>query len=171
MESPKPGGATSIGAWSAFAGATRSRVVDLIISNLFNLCVIVAAVIMFAAVGSPIIWLGAALAIASLIMLGWLMRRDMSRGRALLAIYQAPRIVLLIAAAAAYLARRTDETGWIWAATGLAIFAIMFEPTMRLLMSKATPVAVQLPGFPSVPRSPFNPSFVALAPLATAAAG
>jgi hypothetical protein len=171
MESPKPGGATSIGAWSAFAGATRSRVVDLIITNLFNVCVIVAAVIMFAAVGSPIIWLGAVLAIASLIVLGWLMRRDISRGRALLAIYQAPRIVVLIAVAAAYLARRPDETAWIWAATGLAIFAIMFEPTVRLLMSKATPVAVQLPGFPSVPRSPFNPSFVALAPLATAAAG
>jgi hypothetical protein len=171
MESRKPAEATSIGAWSAFAGATRSRVVDLIISNLFNVCVIVAAVVMFAAVGSPIFWLGAVLALAALIMLGWLMRRDMSRGRALLAIYQAPRIVVLIAVAAAYLARRPDETAWIWAATGLAIFAIMFEPTVRLLMSKATPVAVQLPGFPSVPRSPFNPSFVALAPLATAAAG
>src|SRR5947207_1037702 len=54
MESPKPAGATSIGAWAGFAGATRSKVVDLIIGNLFNLCVIVGAVVMFAAVGSPI---------------------------------------------------------------------------------------------------------------------
>jgi hypothetical protein len=161
----------SIGAWAGFAGATRSRIVDLIISNLFNLCVVVGAVVMFAAVGSPIIWLGAALALASLIMLGWLMRRDMSRGRALLAIYQAPRIVMLVAVAGAYLARRPDDAGWVWAATGLAIFAMMSEPTVRLLMTKATPVAVQLPGFPAVPRPPFNPSFVALAPLATAAVG
>jgi hypothetical protein len=90
----------SIGAWSEFAGATRSRIVDLIISNLFNVCAVVGAVLLFAAVGSPLIWLGAALAVASLIILGWLMRRDMSRRRALLSTYQAPRIVVLVAVAA-----------------------------------------------------------------------
>jgi CDP-Glycerol:Poly(glycerophosphate) glycerophosphotransferase len=165
----------SIRAWSDFAGATRSRVVDLVVNNAFNVCVIVGIVVMFAAADSPIVrpifWLGAALGIASLIMLGWLMRRDMSRGRVLLAIYQAPRIVMLIAVAAAYLARRPDHVGWIWVATGLAIFAIMSEPTVRLLLTKATPVAVQLPGFPTVPRPPFKPTYVALPPLAVAAGG
>ena len=73
--------------------------------------------------------------------------------------------------AAGYLARRPGEQAWIWAATGLAIFAIVSEPTVRLLLTKATPVAVQLPDFPEVPRTPFNPTFVALAPLAVAAVG
>ena len=171
MDSPKPAGTTSIGDWSAFAGAPRSRVVDLIVSNLLNVCMVVSAVIMFGFAGSLLVWLGAALGLVSLVMLGWLMRRDMSRGRALLATYQAPRVVILVAVAAGYLARRPGEEAWIWAATGLAIFAIVSEPTVRLLLSKATPVAVQLPDFPEVPRTPFNPTFVALAPLAVAAVG
>ena len=171
MESPKPTGNMSIGGWSDFAGATRSMIVDLIISNLFNVCAVVGAVLLFAAVGSPLIWLGAALAVASLIILGWLVRRDMSRRRALLSTYQAPRIVVLVAVAAGYIARRPGDVAWIWAATGLAIFAIISEPTVRLLLTKATPVAVQLPGFPAVPRPPFNPTFVALAAVAEAAVG
>jgi hypothetical protein len=171
MESAKPSGSMSIGAWSDFAGATRSRVVDLIVSNLFNVCAVFGVVVMFAASRSPIVWLGACLALASLIMLGWLMRRDISRRRALLSTYQAPRIVVLVAVAAAYLARRPGDAAWIWAATGLAIFAIISEPTVRLLLTKATPVAVQLPGFPAVPRPPFNPIFVTLAAVGEAAVG
>jgi len=171
MESPKPSRTMSIGAWSAFAGATQSRVVDLIVSNLFSFCAVIGAVVMFTAADSPIFWLGAALGLASVIILGWLLRRDISRGRAMLAAYQAARMILLIAVAAAYLARRPDDISWIWAATGLAILAILSEPTVRLLLSKATPVAVHLPGFPEVPRPPFNPSFVALAPFAEAVVG
>jgi len=148
----------SIGDWSSFAGATPSRVVDLIISNLLNVCMVVSVVIMFGFAGSLLVWLGAALGLVSLVMLGWLMRRDMSRGRALLATYQAPRVVILIAVAAGYLARRPGEEAWIWAATGLATFAIVSEPTVRLLLTKATPVAVQLPDLPEVPRTPFNPT-------------
>ena len=161
----------SIGAWSAFAGAQQSRVVDLIVSNLFNFCVVVGAVVMFAATDSPVFWLGAVLGVAAMIILGWLLRRDISRGRALLATYQAPRVIVLVAVAAAYLARRPGDDLWIWAATGLAILGVLSEPTVRLLLGKATPVAVHLPGFPEVPRPPFNPSFVALTPFATAAVG
>jgi len=161
----------SIGAWSAFAGATQSRVVDLIVSNLFNFCVVIGAVLMFAGAGSPITWLGAALALASMIMLGWLLRRDLARGRALLAIYSAPRIAILVAVAAGYLARRPDEEVWIWSATGLAILAILCEPTIRLLLTKAMPVAVQLPDFPEVPKPPFQPRLVALAPFGASVLG
>jgi CDP-Glycerol:Poly(glycerophosphate) glycerophosphotransferase len=171
MESPNRAEATSLGAWSAFAGATRSRVVDLIVSNVFNVCVVVAAVTMFVAAESPLVWLGAVLVLVSLITLGWLMRRDIGRRRALLSTYQAPRIVALLAVAAGYLARRPGDTAWIWTATGLAIFAIISEPTVHLLMTKATPVAVQLPGFPAVPRPPFNPTVVAVAPFGAAAVG
>jgi hypothetical protein len=161
----------SIGAWSDFAGATQSRVVDLLVSNLFNFSVVIGAVLMFTTAGSPIIWLGAVLAVASLIMLGWLLRRDLSRGRPLLAAYQGQRIAVLIAVAAAYLARRPDDAIWVWTATGLAILAILSERTLRLLLSKATPVAVQLPGFPEVPQPPFKPSVVAIAPFAAAVLG
>jgi hypothetical protein len=80
-------------------------------------------------------------------------------------------MIVLVAVAAAYLARRPDDAVWIWAATGLAILAILSEPTVRLLLEKATPVAVHLPGFPEVPRPPFNPTVVALAPFAAAAVG
>ena len=170
MESPNPA-RTSAGAWSGIAGATRSRVVDLIISNLFNICVVVGAAVMFIAAGSPIFWLGAALAIASLIILGWLMRRDITRDRPMLATYQAQRIVVVLAVAAAYLARRPDQATWICVATSLGIFAILSEPTVRLLMAKGTPVAVQLPGFPAVPQPPFNPTLVVLAQFAVTAIG
>jgi CDP-Glycerol:Poly(glycerophosphate) glycerophosphotransferase len=161
----------SIGAWSNFAGATQSLVVDLLVSTLFNFSVVIGAVLMFAAIGLPVIWLGAAFAVASMIMLGWLLRRDMRRGRALLAAYQGQRTAVLIAVAAAYLARRPDEALWIWTATGLAILAILNERTLRLLLGKAAPVAVQLPGFPEVPRQPFRPDVVAIAPFAVAVLG
>ena len=126
---------------------------------------------MFIAAGSPIFWLGAALAIASLIILGWLMRRDITRGRPMLATYQAQRIVVVLAVATAYLARRPDQATWICVATSLGIFAILSEPTVRLLLAKGTPVAVQLPGFPAVPQPPFNPTLVVLAQFAVTAIG
>jgi CDP-Glycerol:Poly(glycerophosphate) glycerophosphotransferase len=161
----------SIGAWSDFAGATQSRVVDLIVSNVFNFCAVIGAVVMFVAADSQIFWLGAVLGLASVIILGWLLRRDLSRGRALMGAYQGSRIVVLLAVAAAYLARRPNDLVWIWVATGLAILAILSEPGLRLLLSKATPVAVHLPGVPEVPRPPFNPTVVPLAPFAEAATG
>jgi hypothetical protein len=108
---------------------------------------------------------------ASPIILGWLLRRDISRGRNLLATYQAQRIIVLVVVAAAYLARRPDDALWIWVATGLAALAILTEPTVRLLIGKAEPVAVNLPGFPEVPRPPFNPTLVAVAPVAEAVVG
>jgi CDP-Glycerol:Poly(glycerophosphate) glycerophosphotransferase len=171
MESRKSARTMSIGAWSDFAGATQSRVVDLIVSNVFNFCAVIGAVVMFVAADSQIFWLGAVLGLASVIILGWLLRRDLSRGRALMGAYQGSRIVVLLAVAAAYLARRPNDLVWIWVATGLAILAILSEPGLRLLLSKATPVAVHLPGVPEVPRPPFNPTVVPLAPFAEAATG
>ena len=109
MESPKPARTRSIGAWSGFVGANQSQVVDLLISSVFSACAVVGSVVMFAAADSPLFWLGAALGVASVIILGWLLRRDLSRGRNLLATYQAPRMIILIAVAAAYLARRPDD--------------------------------------------------------------
>ena len=161
----------SIDAWSDFAGATQSRIVDLIVNNLFNVCAVAGAVVMYVAADSAVFWLGAALGVASVIMLGWLLRRDISRGRALLATYKAARMIVLLAVAAGYLARRSDDAVWIWIATSLAILAILSEPTLRLLLIKAAPVAVHLPGSPEVPQPPFSATFVALAPFAGAAVG
>ena len=160
-----------IGAWSNFAGATQSRIVDLVVNNLCNVCVVAGAVVMFVATDSGVFWLGVALGVASVIMLGWLLRRDISRGRALLAAYQATRTMVLIAVAAGYLARRPDDAVWIWMATGLAILTILFEPSLQLLMSEASPVAVHLPGFPEGPQPPLSTTLVALAPLVAAIVG
>jgi hypothetical protein len=161
----------SIDAWSDFAGATQSRIVDLIVNNLFNLCTVAGAVVMYVAADSAVFWLGAAFGVAAMIMLGWLLRREISRGRALLATYKAARMMVLLGVAAGYLARRPDDAAWIWIATGLAILAILSEPTLRLLLIKAAPVAVHLPGSPEVPQPPFSATFVALAPFAGAAVG
>ena len=171
MESTKPARSTKIGAWSSFAGATQSRIVDLVVNNLCNVCVVAGAVVMYVAADSAVFWLGVALGVASVIMLGWLLRRDISRGRALLAAYQATRTMVLIAVAAGYLARRPDDAVWIWMATGLAILTILFEPSLRLLMSEASPVAVHLPGLPEVPQPPLSTTLVALAPLVAAIVG
>ena len=70
MESAKPARTRHIGVWSDFAGANQSQVVDLMISNVFNLCAVVGAVVMFVAADSPVFWLGAALGLASVIILG-----------------------------------------------------------------------------------------------------
>ncbi|HET9777925.1 MAG TPA: hypothetical protein VFP81_01440, partial [Propionibacteriaceae bacterium] len=171
MESTKPARTMSSGAWSNLASATQSRIVDLIANNLFNLCVVVGAVVMYVAADSAVFWLGAALGVASVIMLGWVLRRDISRGRAVLAAYQAARTMVLVAVAAGYLARRPDDAVWIWVATGLAILTILFESTLRLLITAASPGAVQLPGFPEVPRPPFSTTVVALAPFVAATVG
>jgi hypothetical protein len=161
----------SIDAWSDFAGATQSRIVDLIVNNLFNVCAVAGAVVMYVAADSAVFWLGAALGVASVIMLGWLLRRDISRDHALLATYKAARMIVLLAVAAGYLSRRPNDAAWIWIATGLAILAILTEPTLRLLLIKAAPVAVHLPGSPEVPQPPFSARFVALGPFGGAVAG
>jgi CDP-Glycerol:Poly(glycerophosphate) glycerophosphotransferase len=161
----------STAAWSDFAGATQSRIIDLIVNNLFNVCAVVGAVVMYVAADSAVFWLGVALGVASVIMLGWLLRRDISRGRALLATYKAARMIVLLAVAAGYLARRPDDAAWIWIATGLAILTILSEPSLRLLLIKAAPVAVHLPGSPEVPQPPFSATFVALAPFVGATVG
>src|SRR5688572_30381927 len=171
MESTKSARTMSIDAWSDFAGATQSRIVDLIVNNLFNVCAVAGAVVMYVAADSAVFWLGAALGVASVIMLGWLLRRDISRDGALLATYKAARMIVLLAVAAGYLSRRPNDAAWIWIATGLAILAILTEPTLRLLLIKAAPVAVHLPGSPEVPQPPFSARFVALAPFGGAAAG
>ena len=162
----------SIGAWSAFAGAQQSRVVDLIVSNLFNLCVVVGAVVMFAATDSPVFWLGAALGVAAMIILGWLLRRDISRGRALLATYQAPRMIVLVAVAAAPRPRAglTTPSG-----SGLQQGVAILGP-LRAHSSLAAGqgdaggrTAAWLSG--SAAATFQSDSFVALTPFATAAVG
>ena len=101
----------SIDAWSDFAGATQSRIVDLIVNNLFNVCAVAGAVVMYVAADSAVFWLGAALGVASVIMLGWLLRRDISRDHALLATYKAARMIVLLAVAAHQVELRVAAAG------------------------------------------------------------
>src|SRR5688500_16144623 len=129
MESTKYARTMSIDAWSDFAGTTQSRIVDLIVTNLFTVCAVAGAVVRYVAAASAVFWLGAALGVGSVSMLGRLLRRDISRDGTLLATDQAARMIVLLVSAACYLPRRPNDAAWIWIATGLAILAILTEPT------------------------------------------
>jgi hypothetical protein len=93
------------------------------------------------------------------------------RRRGALAVFPAPRLLLLVAVAAAYLVRVPDADGWVWAASGIAMVVILFEPTLRTLLGRSSPMAIQLPGIPTVTKPPFHPGWVALVPVGEVAAG
>ena len=170
-QSDQPGRALSVGTWSGFAGANQSKVVDLLIGNGLNVCLVIAIVLLFAAEGLVLGLIGALFALASLLIIGWLLRREVRRRRGLLGLIQAPRLLLMIAVAGGYLLRRPQDSVWVWIATGLALLAILSESTLRTLLGRTRSMATHLPGVPDVTKPPFNPSLVAVAPLAAALLG
>ena len=177
MDTPKPsqsdqsGRTLSVGTWSGFAGANQSKVVDLLIGNGLNVCLVVAIVLLFTADGLVLGLIGALFALASLLIIGWLLRREVGRRRGLLGMSQAPRLLLMVAVAGGYLLRRPQDSVWVWIATGLALLVILSESTLRTLLGRTRSMATNLPGVPVVTKPPFNPSVVAVAPLAEALLG
>ena len=107
-----------------------------------------------------------------MLLTAWLLRREVRRRTGLLNIYVGAKLLLLIAAGAGYLARRPDDLGLdLVPASGSGLLGILSEPTVRLLRSKAVPVAVQLPGVPvGAEAARSRPDRVAQMPLAQAAA-
>ena len=177
MDTPKPsqsdqsGRTLSVGTWSGFAGANQSKVVDLLISIGLNVCLVVAIVLLFTADGLVLGLIGALFALASLLIIGWLQRREVGRRRGLLGMNLAPRLLLMVAVAGGYLLRRPQDTVWVWIATGLALLAILTESTLRTLLGRTRSMATNLPGVPDVRKPPFNRNLVAQAPLAVALLG
>ncbi len=163
MDTPKPSQSDqsnrtlSVGTWSGFAGANQSKVVDLLISNGLNVCLVVAIVVLFTADGLVLGLVGALFAVVSLLIIGWLMRREVGRRRGLLGMNQAPRVLLMVAVAGGYLLRRPQDSVWVWIATGLALLAILSESTLRTLLGRTRSMATNLPGVPVVTKPPVQP--------------
>jgi hypothetical protein len=166
-----PPRALSLKAWSAVVGATQSKIVDLLVENLAGVLAVAAAVLLLTPWGSGWALAGAVLAVLALALLAWLLRRERRRRQPLLGAYAGPRLVLLVATAGAYLQRRPDSAGWVWAATGVALLAVLLEPTLRILLAKTEQVAVQLPGIQPVPSPPFSPDLLVSVTLLVAALG
>jgi len=161
MDTPKPSQSDqpdrtlSVGTWSGFAGANQSKVVDLLISNGLNVCLVVAIVLLFTADGLVLGLIGTLFALASLLIIGWLQRREVGRRRGLLAMNLAPRLLLMVAVAGGYLLRRPQDAVWVWVATGLALLVIVSESTLRTLLGRTRSMATNLPGVPVVTK-PFT---------------
>jgi hypothetical protein len=142
-------------------GASQSKMVDLLVENVLNLCALAAATLL--AVGSR--WqlaIGAASGLLALALLAWLSRRARRR-QTLLGAWVGQRVVLLVAVALAYELRRPADVGWIWVGTGVAALAVLSEVTCSALLAKTEPVAVRLPGVPEVPQVPYSPDLCAAA--------
>lgn len=161
----------SIRTWSGFAGANQSKVVDLLIGNGLNVGLVIAIVLLFVANGLIVGLIGAVFGLASLLIIGWLLRREVRRRRGLLGLSQAHRVLLMVAVAGGYLLRRPQDSVWVWIATGLAVLAILTESTLRTLLGRTRSMATHLPGVPDVTKPPFNRDLIAEAPLAVALLG
>ena len=162
---PQPPSALSVRGWSATAGANQSKIVDLLVSSVGNVAAVTGTVLLFVAEPLALRLTGGLLLGAAVVVVGWLLRRDAARLSPLLTAYAGSRLVLLVGVAAAYLARRPDQVVWLWVATGIALLAVVTEPTIKVLLSRTEQVAVQLPGVRPVPAPPFPPDRIALGSL------
>ncbi|HWH98701.1 MAG TPA: CDP-glycerol glycerophosphotransferase family protein, partial [Propionibacteriaceae bacterium] len=166
----RPRSRMTLGRWSVFVGAAQSKLVDLLIRNTVNVGLIIGLVCLLVAIapGTPGFVLGVvggSLSLLALLLTFWLLRREALRGTTLLNIFVGAKLLLLVAAGAGYHARRPDDPVWIWCAMGLALLGVLSEPTVKLLLTKAIPVATQLPGVRSVPDPPVSQTMIVMLPL------
>lgn len=158
----------SIGGWSRVVGTSRSKITELLVANAANVLAVTGAVLLLVATSTLITVAGAVLSALALAAVAWLLRRRAARLDSLLTAYTGARLVLLVAAAGAYVQRRPTDAGWVWLATGLALLAVISEPTITVLLSKTEQVAVNLPAVRHVPRLPFSPDALPIVALVEA---
>jgi len=168
---PQPPSALSVRGWSATVGANQSKIVDLLVSSLGNVAAVTGTVLLFVTEPLALRLTGGLLLVAAAVGVGWLLRREIARRGPLLTAYAGSRLVLLVGVAAAYLARRPDQGTWVWVATGIALLAVLTEPTIKVLLRKTEQVAVNLPGVRPVPEPPFPPDRIAVGSLLTVVVG
>lgn len=164
-------GVLNIKGWSSAVGANQSKIVDLLTGNAVALAAVIGAVLLLAADSIGIRVLGGLLGLIGIIGTGWLLRRELGRLGDLLTAHTGPRLVLLVAIAGGYLARRPDQSAWVWTATGIAMTAVLAEPTVKVLLAKTQQIAVHLPGVRAVPEPPYAPNKLVLGSLTAIAAG
>ncbi|MET1008207.1 MAG: CDP-glycerol glycerophosphotransferase family protein [Propionibacteriaceae bacterium] len=168
---PQPPSALSVRGWSATVGANQSKIIDLLVSVAVNVVAVAGVVMLFVVDSLPLRLLGGLLLGLATVIVAWLLRREAARLAPLLTAYAGSRLVLLIGVAAAYLVRRPDQVMWLWVATGLALLAVLTEPTIKVLLSKTEQVAVNLPGVRPVPAPPFPPDRIPVGSLAVVVVG
>ncbi len=171
METKRSGRLFSVATWAGFTGANQSKVVDLLMGNGLNGALALAAALLFSANGLIVGIIGATVALGAWAILGRLMRREIARKRGVLGTFQPQRVLLMVAVAGGYTLRRPDQTVWVWIATALALLVILSESTLRTMSGRTRSMATNLPGVPTVPKQPFGPNRIALAPLAEALLG
>ena len=166
-----PPSALSVRGWSATVGANQSKIIDLLVSCAANVVAVAGVVLLFATQPVAARVAGAVLVAVATLVVAWLLRREAARLTPLLTAYAGSRLVLLLGVAAAYLLRRPEQAVWVWAASGLALLAVLTEPTIKVLLSRTEPVAVNLPGVRPVPAPPFRPDLLPLGSVALTVAG
>ncbi len=143
--------------WAGFVGTGQSKIADLVGANLVNVSVTAAAVLLLASSWLPLLLVGSAVGMVTVVLLVLLLRRELGRGVSVLGAYSGPRLILLVAVAGGFSASRPDEAAWVWVATGLGLLAVLSEGSLALVLKRTEPVAVQLPGVRAVPDPPFPP--------------
>jgi hypothetical protein len=162
---PQPPSALSVPGWSATVGANQSKITDLLVSTGGNVVAVAGLVLLCATDVAVLRSVGGVLLGLAAVIVIWLTKREAARLSPLLTAYAGSRLVLLVGVAAAALARRPDQAAWLWVATGLALLAVLSEPTIKILLSKTEQVAVNLPGVRPVPAPPFRPDRLVAASL------
>lgn len=165
MQPSSPPSTLSVRGWSAAAGTNQSKIIDLMLSTVAEVLVALAMVLLLIGHPWPLQIAGAVFAALGLVLVGWLLRRESARLGPVLGTYAAARIVLAVAVGAAYLIRRPEGGGWIWAATGLVVASVLIESTTKVLLGKSQQVAVNLTGVQPVPAPPFRPDLLAYGSL------
>jgi hypothetical protein len=168
---PQPPSALSVRGWSATVGANQSKITDLLVSCAGNVVTVTGVVLLFAADSPPWRLVGGLLLVVGTVVAAWLLKREAARLSPLLTAYAGSRLVLLLGVAAAGLVRRPDQGAWLWVATGLALVAVLTEPTIKVLLSKTEQVAVNLPGVRPVPAPPFRPDRIPVGSLVLVVVG
>ncbi|WP_375424771.1 CDP-glycerol glycerophosphotransferase family protein [uncultured Friedmanniella sp.] len=157
----------SLRGWSSVVGTALSKVVELALANAAQVCSVLAAVLLLAPSGLVGRLLGSLAGLAALGTTGWLLRQAARRPLTpFLGSSAGPRLLLLVAVGAALVARRPDDAGWFWSATGLGLLAVLTETSLRVSLAKTEQVAVNLPGVEPVPEPPFPPRSVVWASVA-----
>lgn len=146
----------------------RRHLSDYIVKSLINLGA-VAGVCLLLAGRHPVLWIaGAACGLATLAVLIWRRRRDLIRpdGGQLVGYFISVRSLLFLGVAAGAALRRPEDSGWAFAAAGVAIMLTLGESSIKTILAAKLQTAVRLPGVPMPPAPRIPPSALASAGLA-----
>jgi hypothetical protein len=142
----------------------RRHLSDYTQKSLINLGA-VAGVCLLLAGRHPALWIiGAVCGLATLIALVWRRRRELVRpaGGQLVGYYVSVRSLLFLAVAAGAAVRRPEDSGWAFAAAGVAIILTLGESSIKSILAAKLQLVERLPGVPAPPAPRVPPG--ALAP-------